>query len=156
MAQQVDKLNAGDTALRFLPMGAIGFVASMGTGKLLEYVNGKYTLLAGLILTVVAPIPSSLTATNPEPNLYVPSFANMKRNKLTSIQLDQRPPHIPHQHHRRILDFRNHQHPHPNHRSSQRQKSLWRNAQHGIPNRLRSRPGHLRRGHRCGRHPTRP
>ncbi|KAE8154178.1 permease of the major facilitator superfamily [Aspergillus avenaceus] len=62
MAQQVDKLSAGDTALRFLPMGAIGFVASMGTGKLLEYVNGKYTLLAGLLLTVVAPIPSALTA----------------------------------------------------------------------------------------------
>ncbi|BCR82763.1 MFS transporter [Aspergillus chevalieri] len=71
MAQQVDNLNAGDTALRFLPMGAIGFVASMGTGKLLEYVNGKYTLLAGLILTVVAPIPSALTATNQEPDFWV-------------------------------------------------------------------------------------
>ena len=71
MAQQVDNLNAGDTALRFLPMGAIGFVASMGTGKLLEYMNGKYTLLAGLVLTVAAPIPSALTATEQEPNLYV-------------------------------------------------------------------------------------
>lgn len=69
MAQQVDKLSAGDTAVRFLPMGAIGFVASMGTGKLLEYMNGKYTLLAGLVLTVVAPIPSSLTATDQEPDL---------------------------------------------------------------------------------------
>lgn len=69
MAQQVDKLSAGDTAVRFLPMGAIGFVASMGTGKLLEYINGKYTLLAGLVLTVVAPIPSALTVTDQEPDL---------------------------------------------------------------------------------------
>ena len=69
MAQQVDKLSAGDTAVRFLPMGAIGFVASMGTGKLLEYMNGKYTLLAGLVLTVAAPIPSALTVTDQEPDL---------------------------------------------------------------------------------------
>lgn len=72
MAQQVDNLNAGETALRFLPMGVIGFVASMGTGKLLEYMNGKYTLLAGLILTLMAPIPSALTATD-KPNLYFPT-----------------------------------------------------------------------------------
>lgn len=71
MAQEVDKLSAGQTALRFLPMGAIGFVASMGTGKALEYVNGKYTLIAGLVLTVIAPIPSSITA-SPESSLYVP------------------------------------------------------------------------------------
>lgn len=81
MAQQVDNLNAGDTALRFLPMGAIGFVASMGTGKLLEYVNGKYTLLAGLILTVVAPIPSALTATDQEPDFWV----NVLPSSLISI-----------------------------------------------------------------------
>jgi hypothetical protein len=62
-AQQVDKLSAGDTALRFLPMGVIGFIVSLGTGKLLEYMNGKYLLLAGLILTVVAPVPSALTVT---------------------------------------------------------------------------------------------
>ncbi|GLI74479.1 hypothetical protein PoHVEF18_002721 [Penicillium ochrochloron] len=63
-AQQVDKLSAGDTALRFLPMGVVGFIVSLGTGKLLEYMNGKYLLLAGLILTVVAPIPSALTVTS--------------------------------------------------------------------------------------------
>ncbi|KAJ5137823.1 permease of the major facilitator superfamily [Penicillium atrosanguineum] len=61
IAQEVDKLSAGETALRFLPMGVIGFIASMGTGKLLEYTNGKYTLLIGLVLTVLAPIPSALT-----------------------------------------------------------------------------------------------
>lgn len=70
MAQEVDKLSAGDTALRFLPMGVIGFIASMGTGKALEYVNGKYTLLAGLILTVLAPVPSAITS-SPETSLYV-------------------------------------------------------------------------------------
>ncbi|KAJ5599378.1 permease of the major facilitator superfamily [Penicillium hetheringtonii] len=61
MAQKVDGLSAGDTAIRFLPMGAIGFVASMGTGKILEYTNGKYCLIAGLVLTVLAPVPSALT-----------------------------------------------------------------------------------------------
>lgn len=62
MAQQVDNLSSGDTALRFLPMGVIGFIASMGTGKLLEYFNGKYLLLVGLFLTAVAPIPSAITS----------------------------------------------------------------------------------------------
>lgn len=52
-------------------MGVIGFIASLGTGKLLEYMNGKYLLLAGLILTVLAPIPSALTVTMTD-DLYVP------------------------------------------------------------------------------------
>ncbi|KAJ5105003.1 hypothetical protein NUU61_002350 [Penicillium alfredii] len=73
MAQEIDKLNAGDTALRFLPMGAIGFVVSLGTGKALEYMNGKYLLLAGLILAVVAPIPSAVTA-SPESSFWVNVF----------------------------------------------------------------------------------
>ncbi|KAI9929470.1 hypothetical protein ASPWEDRAFT_28673 [Aspergillus wentii DTO 134E9] len=81
MAQQVDNLSPGDTALRFLPMGVIGFIASMGTGIALEYVNGKYTLLAGLILTVLAPVPSSLTATNTEPDFWV----NVLPSSLISI-----------------------------------------------------------------------
>ncbi|KNG86156.1 MFS transporter [Aspergillus nomiae NRRL 13137] len=81
MAQQVDNLSAGDTALRFLPMGAIGFIASMGTGKALEYVNGKYTLIAGLVLTVLAPVPSALTATNSEPDFWV----NVLPTSLISI-----------------------------------------------------------------------
>lgn len=70
IAQEVDKLNAGDTALRFLPMGAIGFIVSLGTGKLLEYMNGKHLLIAGLVLAVVAPISSALTS-SPEYSLYV-------------------------------------------------------------------------------------
>ena len=72
VAQQVDHLSAGDTALRFLPMGAIGFIVSLGTGKALEYMNGKYLLIAGLVLSVVAPIPSALTVTSTE-DLYVSS-----------------------------------------------------------------------------------
>ncbi|PWY84993.1 permease of the major facilitator superfamily [Aspergillus heteromorphus CBS 117.55] len=80
MAQEVDHLSAGDTALRFLPMGVIGFIASMGTGKALEYVNGKYTLLAGLILTVLAPVPSAITA-SPETSFWV----NVLPTSLISI-----------------------------------------------------------------------
>ncbi|KAJ5151997.1 permease of the major facilitator superfamily [Penicillium capsulatum] len=74
MAQQVDNLSAGNTAIRFLPMGVIGFIVSLGTGKLLEWMNGKYTLLAGLILTVVAPIPSALTVESSE-NFWVNTLA---------------------------------------------------------------------------------
>lgn len=72
MAQKVDGLSAGDTAIRFLPMGAIGFIVSLGTGKLLEYVNAKYCLIAGLVLSVLAAVPSAATATLTE-NLYEPS-----------------------------------------------------------------------------------
>ncbi|KAJ5279852.1 permease of the major facilitator superfamily [Penicillium angulare] len=61
MAQKVDDLSAGETAIRFLPMGVIGFIVSLGTGKLLEYMNAKYCLLAGLTLSVLAPLPSALT-----------------------------------------------------------------------------------------------
>lgn len=64
MAQKVDDLSAGDTAIRFLPMGVIGFIVSLGTGKLLEYMNAKYCLLAGLVLSVLAPVPSAMTSTH--------------------------------------------------------------------------------------------
>ena len=55
-------------------MGVIGFIASMGTGKLLEYVNGKYTLFVGLVLTVLAPIPSALNVTGTT-NFWVNNLA---------------------------------------------------------------------------------
>ncbi|CAG8382818.1 unnamed protein product [Penicillium salamii] len=80
IAQEVDKLNAGDTALRFLPMGAIGFIVSLGTGKLLEYMNGKHLLIAGLVLAVVAPISSALTS-SPEYSFWV----NVLPTSLISI-----------------------------------------------------------------------
>ncbi|KAJ5777388.1 major facilitator superfamily-domain-containing protein [Penicillium odoratum] len=74
MAQKVDGLSAGDTAIRLLPMGAIGFVASLGTGKLLEYMNAKYCLIAGLVLSVLAAVPSAVTATQTE-NFWVNTLA---------------------------------------------------------------------------------
>jgi hypothetical protein len=64
-------------------MGVIGFIVSLGTGKLLEYMNGKYLLLAGLILTVVAPIPSALTVTSTT-DLYVHHTDFHSFLKLTS------------------------------------------------------------------------
>ncbi|KAJ6006262.1 major facilitator superfamily-domain-containing protein [Penicillium sp. IBT 35674x] len=74
MAQKVDGLSAGDTAIRFLPMGAIGFIVSLGTGKLLEYMNAKYCLIAGLVLSVVAAVPSAATATLTE-NFWINTLA---------------------------------------------------------------------------------
>lgn len=70
MAQQVDNLSAGQTALRFLPMGACGFIVSLTTGKLVEVMNGKVLLVLGMTLSVLAPIPSCLSA-GPESSLYV-------------------------------------------------------------------------------------
>ncbi|KAJ5972385.1 uncharacterized protein N7479_002303 [Penicillium vulpinum] len=80
MAQEVDKLSAGDTALRFLPMGAVGFIVSLGTGKLLEFMNGKHLLIAGLVLAVIAPISSALTS-NPEAGFWL----NVLPTSLISI-----------------------------------------------------------------------
>lgn len=126
IAQQVDDLSAGDTAVRFLPMGVIGFIASLGTGKLLEYMNGKYLLLAGLILTVVAPVPSALTVTSTD-NLYV-HVVQISGTLLTAPQLDQHPCHIIDQHHSCFPHLRHDQHNNPDQCSGRRQESLWWNG----------------------------
>ena len=70
MAQEVDQLSASQTALRFLPMGAGGFIVSLVSGRLVEKVNGKILLLLGMALSVLAPVPSCLTAD--KMNLYAP------------------------------------------------------------------------------------
>jgi len=69
MAQEVDELSAGETAIRFLPMGAGGFIVSLVCGRAIEVVNGKFLLLMGMALSVLAPVPSCLTAQ--DLNLYV-------------------------------------------------------------------------------------
>lgn len=73
MAQEVDELSAGETAIRFLPMGAGGFIVSLICGRAIEVVNGKFLLLMGMALSVLAPVPSCLTAQ--DLNLYVPTLA---------------------------------------------------------------------------------
>lgn len=72
MAQEVDELSAGETAIRFLPMGAGGFIVSLVCGRAIEVVNGKFLLLMGMALSVLAPVPSCLTAQ--DLNLYVLSL----------------------------------------------------------------------------------
>ncbi|KAJ5246868.1 hypothetical protein N7468_001851 [Penicillium chermesinum] len=84
LAGFIDELSAGSTALRFLPMGVIGFVASLGTGKALEYMNAKYLLIAGLVLSVLAPLPSALTVTSSN-DLYVPDRPNDKEIKANHL-----------------------------------------------------------------------
>lgn len=69
MAQEVDQLSASETAVRFLPMGAGGFITSLVCGRAVEKVNGKILLLLGMGLSVLAPVPSCLTAD--KMNLYV-------------------------------------------------------------------------------------
>lgn len=60
MAQQVDRLSALDTAIRFIPSGVLGFVITLITTKSIEFVDGKYILISGLLLSVLAPIPTCL------------------------------------------------------------------------------------------------
>ncbi|RDW74840.1 MFS multidrug transporter-like protein [Coleophoma cylindrospora] len=61
IAQEVNGLSAGQTALRFLPMGAMGFACSLGMGSILErFDHPKVILLFGMALCIIAPIPSSL------------------------------------------------------------------------------------------------
>ncbi|TDZ61132.1 Drug resistance protein [Colletotrichum trifolii] len=60
IAQEVNELSAGETALRFLPMGATGFIFSLSMSRMLEIFNTKYLLIAGMAICAVAPIPSAL------------------------------------------------------------------------------------------------
>lgn len=60
IAQEVNHLSAGQTALRFLPMGAAGFVMSLSMSKIVEKFDTKKVLLVGLAISMVAPIPSAL------------------------------------------------------------------------------------------------
>ncbi|TVY89701.1 Drug resistance protein, partial [Lachnellula willkommii] len=60
VAQEINQFSAGQTALRFLPMGATGFAFSLGMGKIVERFNTKYILLIGLLVCMVAPIPTCM------------------------------------------------------------------------------------------------
>ncbi|CAJ2504079.1 Uu.00g114730.m01.CDS01 [Anthostomella pinea] len=63
IAQDIDKLSAGQTALRFLPMGATGFIISLAMSRMIERVNTKTLLLTGMVLCTIAPVPAALTKT---------------------------------------------------------------------------------------------
>ncbi|KAI0596146.1 major facilitator superfamily transporter [Biscogniauxia sp. FL1348] len=60
IAQEVNHLSAGETALRFLPMGATGFIFSLAMSRMLDVFNTKYLLITGMLICAVAPIPSAL------------------------------------------------------------------------------------------------
>lgn len=60
IAQEVNQLSAGQTALRFLPMGCTGFIFSLGMSRALEYFNTKWLLVFGMAVCVVAPIPGAI------------------------------------------------------------------------------------------------
>ncbi|KAA8575070.1 hypothetical protein MFRU_002g03150 [Monilinia fructicola] len=67
IAQEVNRLSPGTTALYFLPMGATGFIFSMSVGKILERYNTKNVLLIGMLMMMTSPIPAALltsTSTN--------------------------------------------------------------------------------------------
>ncbi|KAI1085896.1 major facilitator superfamily transporter [Whalleya microplaca] len=60
IAQEINQLSAGQTALYFLPMGATGFAFSLSMSRMLDYFNTKHLLVAGMAICAVAPIPSAL------------------------------------------------------------------------------------------------
>ncbi|KAL2009428.1 hypothetical protein VTN00DRAFT_5235 [Thermoascus crustaceus] len=60
IAQEVNKFSAGETAVRFLPMGTVGCTVSLLMGKVVERFNVKTLLLVGVGLCMIAPVPSCL------------------------------------------------------------------------------------------------
>ncbi|THX43992.1 hypothetical protein D6D10_00791 [Aureobasidium pullulans] len=68
-AQEVAKLSAGATALRFLPMGAAGFTTNMVLAKWMKYMNTRYLMLLGMLITTLSPIPASLMPAE-DPNFW--------------------------------------------------------------------------------------
>lgn len=61
VAQDVNKLSAKDTAIRFLPMGATGFFVSFLMGRIVSMnINIKLLLLLGSLICMSAPIPCAL------------------------------------------------------------------------------------------------
>ncbi|KAH8677838.1 major facilitator superfamily transporter [Xylariales sp. PMI_506] len=60
IAQEINQLSAGETALRFLPMGATGFIFSLAMSRMLDWFNTKYLLMAGMAICALAPVPSAL------------------------------------------------------------------------------------------------
>jgi predicted MFS family arabinose efflux permease len=67
-AQEVSKLSAGATALRFLPMGAAGFLTNMVLAKWMKYMDIRYLMTLGMVVTLIAPVPASLMPSE-DPNL---------------------------------------------------------------------------------------
>ncbi|KIL92365.1 hypothetical protein FAVG1_04776 [Fusarium avenaceum] len=60
VAQEVNHLSAGQTAIRFLPMGATGFITSLAMSKIVSRFNTKSLLVVGMAICAVAPISSAL------------------------------------------------------------------------------------------------
>lgn len=74
IAQEVNRLSAGATALRFLPMGAVGFLFSLGMSRALERFNTKWLLVAGMVTCGVAPLPSTLMGGGGDDGNVAPNF----------------------------------------------------------------------------------
>lgn len=60
IAQEINHLSAGQTALRFLPMGCTGFIFSLSMSRMLEIFNTKYLLIVGMAICAIAPVPSAM------------------------------------------------------------------------------------------------
>ncbi|KAJ3526132.1 hypothetical protein NM208_g11336 [Fusarium decemcellulare] len=60
IAQEVNKLSAGQTAIRFLPMGCMGFITSLAMSRMLQYFDTKSLLVVGMAICAVAPVSSAL------------------------------------------------------------------------------------------------
>lgn len=60
ISQEINNLSPGETALRFLPMGATGLIVCLLMTPMLENFNSKYLLLVGVVICTLAPLPSAL------------------------------------------------------------------------------------------------
>lgn len=60
VAQEIEGLSASATAIRFLPMGATGFVISLSMGKAVDMFKVKHLLLVGMVLSSLAPVSAAM------------------------------------------------------------------------------------------------
>lgn len=60
ICQEVSKFSPGETAIRFLPMGAVGFIFSLGMSRALGWFNPKWMLVTGMVISSLAPVPSAV------------------------------------------------------------------------------------------------
>jgi predicted MFS family arabinose efflux permease len=59
IAQDVLKLSPLQTAIRLIPIGVVGFVVSIGTGRLVEHLATRTILLSGLVISIISVVPAA-------------------------------------------------------------------------------------------------
>ncbi len=70
--QEVQRLSAFDSALRFLPSIVIGIILNFGTGLLVHRISANYLILISTFLSAIAPLLMALI--RPEWSFWICAF----------------------------------------------------------------------------------